>query len=258
MTAGDADDGQARDNVPRKLAWHAAPIVSARAATPRVKSFVLRVGWQHPFRAGQHVDLRLTAPDGYQAQRSYSIASAPEELPDIELLIERLDDGEVSSFFHEVAAPGDAIELRGPIGGPFTWGAADGGPILLVGGGSGVVPLLSMVRHRAVAAPDVAVALVASARTPADAIALGELTRRAATEAALRFIPAFTRSGTVDVPGAHRRRIDAVMLGEALAVLPAPPVRCFVCGSNAFVGAVADLLVAAGVPPGRVRTERFG
>ena len=108
-------------------------------------------GWRG-FRAGQHVDVRLTAPDGYQAERSYSIGSAP-EAPEIELIVERLDKGEVSPFFHEIVEPGDTIELRGPIGGHFTWGRRDGGPLLLVGGGSGVVPLLSMLRHRAAVAP---------------------------------------------------------------------------------------------------------
>jgi hypothetical protein len=132
-----------------KLNWQQATIVGIASDTPRVKSFLFTTPAPLAFRAGQHVDVRLTAPDGYQAERSYSIASAPERTDGIELAIERLDDGEVSPFFHEVAEIGDAIELRGPIGGHFVWSVEDGGPLLLLGGGSGVVPLMSMLRHRA-------------------------------------------------------------------------------------------------------------
>src|SRR6478752_1311587 len=131
-----------------KLRWQEAKIAAIMPDTPRVKSFLLAPSAPFPFRAGQHVDVRLTAPDGYQAQRSYSIASAPGANGTIELAVERLDDGEVSPFFHEVAMAGDEIELRGPIGGHFVWTAEQGGPVLLIGGGSGVVPLMSMIRHR--------------------------------------------------------------------------------------------------------------
>ncbi|TIT29198.1 MAG: oxidoreductase, partial [Mesorhizobium sp.] len=129
--------------------WQTARIVRIEKRTPRVTSFFFKLSRPFVHQAGQHVDVRLTAPDGYQARRSYSIASAPESRGTIELAIERLEDGEVSPFFHEVAAIGDEIELRGPLGGHFIWSASDGGPILLVGGGSGVVPLMAMVRHRA-------------------------------------------------------------------------------------------------------------
>jgi len=131
-----------------KLRWQEATINAVTPDTPRVKRFLLAPSAPFPFRAGQHVDVRLTAPDGYRAERSYSIASAPEDTARIELAIERLDDGEVSPFFHDVAEIGDAIELRGPIGGHFVWDVNDGGPLLLLGGGSGVVPLMSMLRHR--------------------------------------------------------------------------------------------------------------
>ena len=133
----------------RGLRWQQAKITAIVPQTPRIKSFYFELARPFAFRAGQHVDVRLTAPDGYQAERSYSIASAPEMQSRLELAIERLDDGEVSPFFHDVAAVGDDIELRGPIGGHFVWEVADGGPLLLLGGGSGVVPLMSMIRHRA-------------------------------------------------------------------------------------------------------------
>ncbi len=131
------------------MRWQPAKITAIVSDTPRVKNFFFELSRPFSFRAGQHVDVRLTAPDGYQAERSYSIASAPEAQSSLELAIERLDDGEVSPFFHDVAAVGDDIELRGPIGGHFVWEVADGGPLLLLGGGSGAVPLMAMIRHRA-------------------------------------------------------------------------------------------------------------
>jgi ferredoxin-NADP reductase len=232
------------------LVWQEATITEAAPETPRVRRLTLAVGWSEPFRAGQHVDVRLTAPDGYQAQRSYSIASSPTRPEAIDLLIERLDDGEVSGFFADVAEPGDAIELRGPIGGAFVWDPGMGGPLLLVGGGSGVVPLLAMLRHRADAAPDVPALLLHSARTLDDVIARDELVRRDAEEPGFQLRLVLTR-----VPGG--RRIDAGAIGAALAAL-GTPAHTFVCGGNPFVSAAADLLVAAGVPARTIRTERFG
>ncbi|GJD47567.1 Propane 2-monooxygenase, reductase component [Methylobacterium crusticola] len=231
------------------LAWQEATIAAAAPETPRVRRLSLAVGWERPFRAGQHVDVRLTAPDGYQAQRSYSIASPPTRPGLIDLMVERLDDGEVSGFFADVAAVGDAIELRGPIG-TFAWEPGQGGPLLLVGGGSGVVPLLSMLRHRAEAAPEVPALLLYSARTPEAVIARDELVRRGATEPAFRLMLCLTRV-------AGGRRIDTARIAEVLAHL-GRPAHTFVCGSNPFVGAAADLLVDAGVPPRTIRTERFG
>ncbi|MET7245531.1 FAD-binding oxidoreductase [Methylobacterium sp. EM32] len=232
------------------LTWQEARITAAVPETPRVRRLTLAVGWSEPFRAGQHVDVRLTAPDGYQAQRSYSIASSPTAPGTIDLLIERLDDGEVSGFFSDVAEPGDAIELRGPIGGAFVWDPGLGGPLLLVGGGSGVVPLLAMLRHRAEAAPDVPALLLYSARTPDEVIAREELMRRDAEEPDFRLRLVLTRA-----PGG--RRIDADIVGAALAAL-GTPAYTFVCGSTPFVSAAADLLVEAGVPARTIRTERFG
>ncbi len=249
---------EARSSEPRpqRLVWQNATIETVRLVTPDVRSVVLAVDWPG-FRAGQYVDVRLTAPDGYQAQRSYSIASSPTDPAHIELMVERLEGGEVSSFFHEVAAIGDVIELRGPIGGPFTWGPDDGGPLLLVGGGSGVVPLLSMLRLRAEAAPQVPAVLLYSVRTSADAIVREELEKRAATEPGFNFMLHLTREPDPDT-GAMRGRVQATEIAEALASFDAAVPRCFVVGSNAFVGAMADLLVDAGVPPARIRTERFG
>lgn len=237
---------------PVRLVWRTEIIESIDTVTPRVKAIKLQVEWSAAFRAGQYVDIRLTAPDGYRALRSYSIASAPTDSGSIEIMIERLDQGEVSGFFHEVAEPGDPIELRGPIGLPFSWAPADGGPLLLIGGGSGVVPLLSMLRHRAAAAPAVPALLVYSARSVADVICREELLGRAASEPAFDLMLALTRDASV--PGA---RIDRALIEEALIRLP-DPARTFVCGSNSFVGAMADLLVDAGVPPRTIRTERFG
>ena len=144
--------------------WQTATVVEIITQTRRIKSFFLKPVEQFAFRAGQHVDLRLTAPDGYKAIRSYSIASAPEDASRIELAIERLDEGEVSPFFHDVVAVGDEIELRGPLGGHFVWSEHDGGPLLLIGGGSGVVPLVAIIRHRMAAADDTPVVLLLSAR----------------------------------------------------------------------------------------------
>ncbi|RVU18812.1 ferredoxin reductase [Methylobacterium oryzihabitans] len=229
--------------------WQEATIVGIAPETPRVKRFRLALGRPMPFRAGQHVDVRLTAPDGYRAQRSYSIASPPADPTTIDLMIERLDDGEVSGFFDAVAQVGDAIELRGPIG-AFAWEPAMGGPLLLVAGGSGVVPLLSMLRHRAGATPDVPALLLYSARTAADVVARDELLARAAAEPAFSLDLVLTREPS-------GRRLDAARIAEALARL-GDPAHAFVCGSNRFAGAAADLLVDAGIPAARIRTERFG
>ncbi|WP_246685503.1 FAD-binding oxidoreductase [Methylobacterium sp. WL103] len=229
--------------------WRQAVITAIAPVTARVKSFRMRTEIADAYRPGQHVDVRLTAEDGYRAQRSYSIASAPDGSATIELMIEGLEGGEVSGFFHEIAEVGDAIELRGPIGGAFSWGPADGGPLLLVGGGSGVVPLLAMLRHRGAVAPEIPALLLYSARTRGDAIALDEIEARAGTEPGLSLIFTATRSGG--------RRIDAATVAEALTTL-GHPTRVFICGATPFVGTAATLLVEAGVAPGLIRTERFG
>lgn len=242
---------------PQKLSWQTFSIVAVEPRTPRVKSFFFRLARPLRFVPGQHMDVRLTAPDGYAAQRSYSIASAPETGERLELAIERLQDGEVSPFFYDTAAVGDEIELRGPIGGHFVWSVDDGGPVLLVGGGSGVVPLACMLRHRAARASSVAAALVYSARTEADLIYGDELRAYAARADGLHFLPTLTRE--INPPaGVRTGRIDADLLGEALARLPSAPRTVFVCGANAFVETAAELLLGLGVSAATIRTERYG
>src|SRR3954447_23588251 len=159
----------------RLIEWQIAGVSAIKQETPQVKSFTLQLPNWTAHEAGQHYDLRLTAPDGYQAQRSYSIASAPERAGEIDLTIERLEDGEVSDYMHDVVVEGDQVELRGPIGGYFVWAAAQGGPLLLVGGGSGVVPLMAMIRHRAAAGSSAPTRLLYSSRTPDDVIYRDEL-----------------------------------------------------------------------------------
>jgi ferredoxin-NADP reductase len=237
------------DPDPRPLPWRTATLTAIRPITRRVKSYRFQVGFDRPVLAGQHVDVRLTAPDGYQAQRSYSIASAPAGDGTIELMIEGLPDGEVSGFFDAVAEIGDTIELRGPIGGAFVWRPEDGGPLLLAGGGSGVVPLLAMLRHRAAAAPGVPALLLYSVREASEVIAAEELAVRARDEPHFQLMLNLTRAGG--------RRVDAAMIAEALERL-GPPRHAYLCGGNPFVGAVADLLLDAGLDPARIHTERFG
>jgi ferredoxin-NADP reductase len=241
----------------QKLQWQQAKIIAITPLTSRIKSFVFAPEKPFAFRAGQHVDVRLTAPDDYRAERSYSIASAPEGGQKFELAIERLEDGEVSPFFHNVAAVGDDIELRGPIGGHFIWSAADGGPILLLGGGSGVVPLMSMLRHRAAVRSTTPMALLYSARTNDELIYRDELVAmdNSADGFALAF--ALTREPARRA-GDYSRRIDTAMVSEFLARLPEAPRRTYVCGSNRFVEAATEAAISAGLPATAIRTERYG
>jgi ferredoxin-NADP reductase len=240
-----------------KLAWQTAVVAAIETRTPTVRSYFFRLPQPMRFVAGQHMDVRLTAPDGYQAQRSYSIASAPESADLVELAIERLPDGEVSPFFHDVAAIGDEIELRGPIGGHFNWSVDDGGPLLLVGGGSGVVPLVCMLRHRAARGSTVPAALVYSARTAADLIFGDEL--RALARRADGFALFATLTREANPPACVRvGRISADLLRAALAHLDTPPKIVFVCGANAFVETAADMLIGLGIPVAAIRTERYG
>lgn len=241
----------------RKLRWETATVVAIETHTPTVKSFFFRLAQPVSFIAGQHMDVRLTAPDGYEAQRSYSIASAPDTADRLELAIERLQDGEVSPFFHDVVMVGDEIELRGPIGGHFVWTVETGGPVLLIGGGSGVVPLMCILRHRAARTSTVPMALIYSARTTADLIFSGELRGLHARGDGFHFVPAITREANPP-GGLHAGRIDAPLLTSTLALLPAPPRIVFVCGINAFVETAADLLLGLGVPAPVIRTERYG
>ena len=195
------------------LEWQIATVKNIKPETSKVKTFTLALpNWQ-PHRAGQHYDIRLTAPDGYQAQRSYSIASEPERTGEIDLTIEKIDDGEVSPYMHDVLVPDDQIEVRGPIGGYFVWEAKLGGPLLLIAGGSGVVPLMAMIRHRATTGAQVPTRLLFSSRAPDDAIYFDELEKLRAKMNGLEVFHTFTR---VQPPGwkGFARRIDQPMLGE--------------------------------------------
>jgi ferredoxin-NADP reductase len=233
-----------------RLTWLAAEVTDTVTETPRVRTLALDVpGWTG-HRAGQHVDVRLTAEDGYQAERSYSLASAPGERP--ALTIERLDDGEVSPYLVDEVVPGDRFELRGPIGGYFVWDA-DGAtePLLLVAGGSGIVPLMAMLRHRRAARSTVPAKLLYSSRTLADVIYRDEL-----PELGADVVQTLTREQPPGW-GGYARRVDGELLRE-VAYPPEQDPRVFLCGPTRFVEAVAEALVALGHRPGRIRTERFG
>jgi ferredoxin-NADP reductase len=244
----------ARAAVQRRLSWQLAEVVESIDETPRVRSIVLSAPEWQGHRAGQHVDIRLTAEDGYQAQRSYSIASAP-AAQKLVLTIERLDDGEVSPYLVDALQPGDKLELRGPIGGYFVWDAETGGPLLLVGGGSGIVPLMAILRERVASGSDAAVRLLASWRTAADIIYAAELERYAAL-AGVEIAHTLTR----EVPagwGGRTGRIDQAMLAD-VAWPSQTAGLSFVCGPTGLVEAVAAGLVGLGHGPGQIKTERFG
>jgi ferredoxin-NADP reductase len=240
---------------PLRLSWRLAEVVEVVPETPRTKSLVLEVpGWEG-HKAGQHVDVRLTAEDGYQAQRSYSIASAP-EYERLVLTIDRLDDGEVSPYLTEVLMAGDKLEFRGPIGGYFTWEARDGGPLLLIGGGSGVVPLMAIIRHRFAVGSRVPTRLLYSSRSYEEIIYRKELENLAARDSSLEVIHTLTRSRPEGWSG-YDRRIDAEILAE-VAWPPDESSLAFVCGPTPLVEAVGSALVGLGHRPARVKTERFG
>jgi ferredoxin-NADP reductase len=236
-----------------RLAWQIGEVVETHPATPRAKSLLLDVpGWEG-HKAGQHVDIRLTAEDGYQAQRSYSIASAPEDNR-VELVVERLDDGEVSPYLTDELRPGDKLELRGPIGGWFAWEVKDGGPLFLVAGGSGIAPLMAMIRHRAAASSNASCHLLYSSRSREETIFAEELDQLAASDGSLQVFHTLTRSQPPDWTG-YARRIDRVMLAE---VSPEENPLAFVCGPTPLVESVATELVGLGHDARRIKTERFG
>jgi ferredoxin-NADP reductase len=225
--------------------WQIGTVTQIKPETPRVKSFRIELPMWMPHLPGQHYDVRLTAPDGYRAQRSYSVASSPLDKGEIELTVDRLDDGEVSPYFHDVVVEGDQVEVRGPFASYFVWRGES--PVLLVGGGSGVVPLMSILRHRRRTMPELPMRLVYSVRAANEVIYADEL----ADDAVLTF----TReppSGWTGPAG----RIDAALIESATADLGS--ATAFICGSNGFVESAAGLLLAAGYDAGRIRTERFG
>ena len=240
-----------------RVLWQKAIVEEIIDETPRTKSFRLRIDDRPPFRSGQHYDVRLTAPDGYQAQRSYSIASAPESEGVIDLTIEIIESGEVSPFFHQVVKVGDEIKMRGPIGGPFTWTSDTGGPLLLLAGGSGVVPLMSMLRHRTAAGSSVRTALIYSARTTVDVIYRDELGNFESEDTEVRSTITLTREDDAGWTG-ERGRVSTRLIDDALAFLKTTNAKVFVCGPDGFVEAAAELALAAGVPFQSIKTERFG
>jgi ferredoxin-NADP reductase len=245
----------ARAAVLRRLTWQAASIADIRVETDTARTIVLDLpGWPGHL-AGQHVDIRLTADNGYSAQRSYSVASAP-GADRLEVTVQRVPDGEVSGYLVDIAQPGDTVEVRGPVGGYFTWEPVDAAPVLLVAGGSGIVPLMSMIRARSDARSRVPFRLIYSTRGPAEAIYADELRRRVRDDRGLDVAYAYTRT----VPeGWSRRpgRLDAALLTASGWPADLGPAA-FVCGPTGFVEAVADLLVAQGNEPARIKTERFG
>jgi ferredoxin-NADP reductase len=237
-----------------RVLWQIAEVSGVVDETARVRTLDLSAPEWPGHRAGQHLDVRLTAEDGYQAERSYSIASAPEN--GLAITVERLEDGEVSPYLVDELRVGDRLELRGPIGGYFVWTPTDGGPLLLIAGGSGIVPLMAMIRHRTAAGSDVPTRLLYSSRTYEDVIYRDELDRLQADGNGLEVFHTLTRAKPSGWTG-YSRRIDDEMLGQ-VAWPAEEEARVFVCGSTRFVDAAADGLVRLGYDPLRIRTERFG
>lgn len=238
-----------------RLNWRLAELAGRQDETPRVKTLAFSVPDWDGHRAGQHVDVRLTAEDGYQAQRSYSIASAPED-PSLMLTVERLADGEVSPYLTDELMVGEPVEVRGPVGGYFVWDSSQQDPLLLVAGGSGVVPLMSMIRHRAAAGASVPARLIFSSRSLEEIIYREELERLSSNGDGLEVFHTLTRE---QPPGWQqgRRRVDREMLKDWTWPPSENPVA-FVCGPTAFVESVASDLEALGMDSRRIKTERFG
>ena len=245
----------ARAAVLGRLAWTLGEVVELVQETPRVASLYLNVPDWAGHLAGQHVDVRLTAEDGYVAERSYSIAS-PHEDRWLALTVERLDDGEVSPYLVGELKVGDRLELRGPIGGYFVWRAGDETPLFLIGGGSGVVPLMAMLRHRAKATHKAPARLLYSSRTLADVIYREELERLGSAGDGLSIVQTLTREKPMGWTGYARRLDESMMKEVALPTEQMPAV--FICGPTSFVEAAASLLVAMGYAPQSIKTERFG
>jgi ferredoxin-NADP reductase len=235
----------------RRLSWQVAPVSAVVPETPSVRTITLDVPDWPGHQAGQHVDIRLTDEDGYVAERSYSIASAPGE--PVAITVERLDDGEVSPYLTDELRAGDDLELRGPIGGYFVWAPPDGGPLLLLAGGSGIVPLRAILRHRQRTGSAVPARLLYSSRTLADVIYHAELDRPAE---GVEVIHTLTRQQPPGWSG-YARRVDAGLLGEVAWPAAMMPLA-YVCGPTSFVETVSQALVQSGYPPERVKTERFG
>ncbi len=245
-----------RTALPGRLNWQLGEVVARKDETARAASLTFAVSNWPGHLAGQHVDVRLTAEDGYKAERSYSIASPPEERMVLRLTVERLDDGEVSPYLVDELREGDQIELRGPIGGYFVWDVSMGGPLLLVAGGSGIVPLMAMIRHRKAVGSTIATRLLYSSRSYEDVIYRDELDQLARSEAGLEVIHTLTRSQPPGWTG-YRRRIDNSLLQDVAWPSEQHPLA-FICGPTQMVEPVAAGLLPLGYDPARVKTERFG
>jgi len=245
-----------RRTVSGRLAWQLGEVVATHQETGRVKSITLAVPDWTGHRPGQHVDVRLTAEDGYQAERSYSIASAPQEAGRLALTVERIEGGEVSPYLVDQLTVGDKLELRGPIGGYFVWEAHMGGPLLLIAGGSGVVPLMAMIRHRAASKSAIPTHLLYSSRSYEELIYRDELARLLEDGTQLQVSYTLTRAQPSGWTG-YRRRIDADLLRDVAWPLDEHPL-VFICGPTPFVETAAANLVALGYEPDRIKTERFG
>jgi ferredoxin-NADP reductase len=250
-----AIEERGRPPAARRLSWRVGRLAAAHDETPTARTLLLDVpGWPGHL-PGQHVDVRLTAPDGYRAQRSYSLA-APADGDRIELTVQRVPDGEVSPYLTQVFSVGDAVELRGPVGGWFVWRDTDRSPVLLVAGGSGIVPLMAMIRAHAAAGGRTPFRLIYSVRTPDDVCYAVELRRRERDDSGLDVRYAYTRRALDGWPGGAGR-----LTAATLNTFGWPAVRqpaCLVCGPTGFVETVADMLVALGHDPRRIKTERFG
>jgi ferredoxin-NADP reductase len=238
------------------LTWQIASITDVKVETPTVKTFTLQLPAWMRHRAGQHYDIRLTAEDGYQAQRSYSIASEPEREGAVDITVERIVDGEVSTYLHDVAVKGDRIEVRGPIGGYFVWEAGRSEPVLWIAGGSGVVPLMSMIRHRAANGSRTPAALLYSSRHFEDIIYYSELDQLSRANGGLQIFHTLTRSQPPGWKG-FSRRIDEPMLREVAGGL-GRTVQVYICGPTLMVESAANALVKIGINSDQIRTERFG
>lgn len=241
--------------IPPRLTWRQATVVRVTQETPHVKSLTLDIPDWSGHSAGQHLDVRLTAEDGYQTERSYSIASAPGEAQ-VTMTVERLDDGEVSPYLTDVLQPGDLLEVRGPIGGWFTWRPRDGGPLLLIAGGSGIAPLMAMIRLRAATRNPTPVCLLYSSRAYEEIIYREELDRLTAADSDLMVAHTLTRSWPTGWQG-YARRIDSAMLAE-VAWAPEERPLAFICGPTPLVESAANICVEMGYAPERIKTERFG
>jgi ferredoxin-NADP reductase len=241
------------------LRWQIATVTAIRPQTHRVSSFSLALPDWRPHRAGQHYDVRLTAEDGYQAQRSYSIASAADQAGEVELGIERIPDGEVSPYFHDVLVEGDAVEVRGPIGGYFVWEPGMGGPLLLVGGGSGVVPLMAILRARRAAADPGPAVLLYSSRSASDIVYRTELDGLARAASGPLIIHTLTREQPAGWDG-FTRRIDEPMLASVLDQVGGggSGALAYICGPTLLVENAANGLTNLGLAAVQIRTERFG